>query len=77
MIDPVNFEGRLYCTRHGGAFDRGSADSHYNRPFDPHYYTGATYSTARVELSEQDKLYADYAAGYAWNERYGDKKNWG
>ena len=30
-------------TRHGGAFDRGSADSYYHRSPNPHYYEGATY----------------------------------
>ena len=27
--------------RHGGPYDRGSADAYYRRDFDPHYYEGA------------------------------------
>ena len=26
-----------YDQRHGGPFDRGTADSYYRREFDPHY----------------------------------------
>ena len=28
--------------RHGGLFDRGSADSYYGRPQDPHWYPEGT-----------------------------------
>ena len=36
-------------TRHGGAFDRGSADSYYHRPRNPHYFKGDTHNSALVE----------------------------
>jgi hypothetical protein len=67
-----------YDTRHGGAWDRGSADSYYGRSFDPHYYTAATGVSDRVELADMtvDEILA-YRAGYAWNETHGDKKDWG
>jgi hypothetical protein len=39
-------------TRHGGAFDRGSADAYYGRPYSPHYYAGDTGSSERVEFNE-------------------------
>ena len=34
--------------RHGGAYDRGSADSYYRRGRKPHYYVGDTYSSEIV-----------------------------
>ena len=67
---------KKFDDRHGGPFDRGSADSWYGRPFSPHYFKGATYQTDKVtNLTPQE--YAEYEAGYKWNERFGDKKDWG
>lgn len=55
----------MYDKRHGGPYDRGSADAWYGRPFDPHYYTGATYATERVEAKDMtDAEVAAYKAGY-------------
>lgn len=67
-----------YDERHGGAFDRGSADSYYGRPRDPHFFVGATYMSERVgkEQMTAEEIQA-YLAGYQWNEQYGDKKDWG
>ena len=31
-----------YDTTHGSPFDRGSADSYYHRPRDPHYWPAGT-----------------------------------
>jgi len=45
----VEFEGEEYDARHGGPFDRGSADSYYGRRFDPHFFIGATNTTPRVD----------------------------
>lgn len=68
---------KKYDERHGGAFDRGSADSYYGRPIDPHYYVGATHTTDRIDLINMTtKEIEAYMAGYQWNERFGDKKNW-
>ena len=74
---PQEFEGRLYDQRHGGPFDRGAADSYYHRPYDPHYYVGDTHASPRVELSNMtaEEITA-YTAGYNYNERFGDKKEW-
>lgn len=68
----------LYDQRHGGPFDRGSADSYYGRSYNPHYFRGATYSSPRVNLAEMtaEEITA-YTAGYNWNEEFGDKKNYG
>lgn len=60
--------------RHGGPYDRGSADSYYGRAFDPHYFVGATYESTRVSRAEMTPLeVAAYAAGYKENM---DRKNW-
>ena len=38
-----------YDTRHGGPFDRGSADSYYHRGITPHYYVEGTSTSPRIE----------------------------
>ena len=66
-----------YDERHGGAFDRGSADSYYGRPRNPHFYVGGTGTSDRIDQSQMtpEEIQA-YLAGYQWNEQYGDKKIW-
>lgn len=71
----VTYKGKQYNDRHGGPFDRGSADSYYGRRYSPHYYTGSTYQSTRLEqVDMSEKEIAAYAAGYAWNEELGGKK---
>jgi len=61
--------------RHGSLYDRGSADSYYCRPRDPHWYPEGSYKGEPVtELTPDER--DEYLAGYEWNERYGDKKSW-
>jgi hypothetical protein len=75
MTETVAFRDRPVFTRHGGAYDRGSADAYYGRPTDPHYYTGGTYDSPRidaVDMSEEE--IAAYFAGY---EEQVDRKDWG
>jgi hypothetical protein len=70
-------EQTRYDTRHGGPYDRGTADSYYSRGFNPHYYEGDTAVTLRVEM--QDMTAAEitaYTAGFNDNELFGDKKVW-
>ena len=66
-----------FDTAHGGPFDRGSADSWYSRPFDPHYYRGDSYCGPRIEMKDMaaQEIVA-YTAGYNWNEQHGGKKSW-
>jgi hypothetical protein len=66
-----------YDTRHGGPFDRGSADSYYGRPRQPHYFNGPTYNSDRIKegLMTREEIQA-YLAGYQYNEQFGDKKSW-
>ena len=61
--------------RHGSAADRGSADAYYGRPKKPHYYTGATYQSERVEPPRMTPSEVTmYLTAYD-SER--DRKNWG
>lgn len=60
---------------HGSLYDRGSADSYYGRPRTPHYGGVGGNSGPRVEVSDADSV-AEYMAGYDYNERYGDKKDY-
>lgn len=72
------FVGKEYNTRHGGPFDRGSADSYYGRGIDIHYYVGATAQSERIEGKDMTpEQIVDYMAGYEYNEKFGDKKDWG
>jgi hypothetical protein len=70
-MDKKNYDGR-----HGGPYDRGSADSYYGRGFQPHYYKGNTYGSERVVELTKEELEA-YRAGYEQNERDGNFKDWG
>ena len=79
MFDQVTkytVHGKEYEQTHGNAFDRGSADSYYGRPRQPHYYPEGTYKGERVVDLTDAELEA-YHAGYDYNEQFGDKKDWG
>ena len=55
--------------RHGGPYDRGSADAYYRRKFSPHYYKGATYSSILVldgDMTTEELM--EYEAG--WNDTH-------
>jgi hypothetical protein len=61
--------------QHGSLFDRGSADSYYSRPRDPHYYPEGSYNGDPVtKLTQLER--EEYLAGYDSNERFGHKKSW-
>lgn len=75
---PVEFRGRLYDQRHGGPFDRGAADSYYHRPFRPHFFPGPSYRGPEISGDAMTTEEVDaYRAGYAYNEQFGEKKDWG
>jgi len=62
--------------RHGGLFDRGSADSYYHRPRSPHWWPHGTGRGEMItDLTPSER--AEYLAGYEYNEKNGDKKDWG
>ena len=64
-----------YDQRHGGPYDRGSADAYYHRPFNPHFYVGATMQSPRIPLEcmTAEEIVA-YTAGY--NNTH-ERKDWG
>jgi hypothetical protein len=61
--------------RHGGLYDRGSADSYYRRPKDPHWYPEGTGHGKRITITELTLEEIDeYNLGYSENN---DFKDWG
>jgi len=67
-----------YDERHGGAYDRGAADSYYRRGYRPHYFKGGTYMSEEVTIDRMSpgELEA-YDAGYEGNEAEGNFKDYG
>ena len=61
---------------HGSLYDRGSADSYYGRPRDPHYGGVGGDSGPRVDQGLSIDEIKEYYAGYEYNERFGDKKDY-
>jgi len=73
----TEFEGKVYDTRHGGPFDRGSADSWYSRPCSPHMFLGGSYMSVEIGARDMTPEQVDeYLAGYRYNEQHGGKKDW-
>ena len=63
-----------YDQRHGGPYDRGSADAYYWRPFIPHFFLGDTYQSLRItEEAMSPEEIAAYTAGY--NDTH-ERKDW-
>ena len=83
-MDKFEYKGIVYdvspgseLMRHGGPFDRGSADSWYSRGWNPHYYVGDTGSSERVDRDDMTKEeIQQYYAGFEYNEDFGGKKEW-
>jgi len=66
-----------YDERHGGPYDRGTADSYYDRDYWPHYFVGDTHNSRRVDMAQMSSAeIAAYTAGYNDNEADGNKKEW-
>jgi hypothetical protein len=73
----IVFQGIAYNAEHGSPFDRGSADSHYSRPQDPHWYPEGSYRGNRIEATDMTlQEMREYYRGYEYNEQFGDKKSW-
>ena len=70
-------ESVYYNERHGGPYDRGQADSYYGREYNPHYFTGDSFNSLRVDLEQMTahEIIA-YTAGFRDNEANGDKKEY-
>jgi hypothetical protein len=70
-------ESVYYNERHGGPYDRGMADSYNGRDYNPHYFTGDSFNSPKIELKDMsaEEIIA-YTAGYRDNEANGDKKEY-
>jgi hypothetical protein len=77
VIDTIEYRGQTFDRTHGSPFDRGSSDSYYHRPQNPHWYPEGTYNGDRVESSDMSLAeMRAYFAGYEYNEQFGDKKSY-
>ena len=61
--------------KHGSLYDRGSADSYYGRMPSPHYGGVGGDSGPQVFVYDECSV-AEYLAGYEYNERHGEKKDY-
>jgi hypothetical protein len=69
MTEQAMKQSAYYDERHGGPYDRGAADAWYGREYNPHYFVGDTYSTAKIELAQMTPAeIVAYTAGYTDNE---------
>ena len=73
----MEFQGITYNAQNGSPFDRGAADSYYGRPERPHKYPNGTGWAPRIESDgmTMEELRA-YFAGYNYNERSGERKQY-
>jgi hypothetical protein len=72
----MNF-GTNINKRHGGPYDRGSADAYYQRPFKPHYYKGDTGSSELVTEDDMtDTEILEYNTGFIEQVASGEFKEW-
>jgi len=70
-------EKTTYDQRHGGPYDRGTADSYYGREYWPHYFVGGTHNSPRIDMEQMTPAeITAYTAGYRDNEQFGSKKGW-
>ena len=66
-----------YNKRHGGPYDRGAADSHYRRGFDPHYFVEGTYNSPRIEMEDMSATeITAYTKGFNDNDEAGSFKEY-
>jgi hypothetical protein len=73
----VDYSTRVPFTRHGGAYDRGSADSYYRRARERHYFTSDSFNSTKIEEVDMSaEEIAAYNQGYDDNEKLDNKKEW-
>lgn len=65
-----------YSKKHGGPYDRGSADAYYGRAFDPHYWTNGTGGGDRIKIEKGTPEYEAYRAGYQDQVNSGEFKEY-
>jgi len=63
--------------RHGGPYDRGSADYYYGRGRHPHFFIGDTHNSEKIDCgSMTESQIRSYDAGYDSAKACGDRKEW-
>ena len=71
IIDVHSVEDHIMNTdkqRHGGPYDRGSADSYYRRGYAPHYFIGESYTSDKVEEAYMTpEEISEYKKGFGEN----------
>lgn len=72
----MNDNDKMQRDRNGSLYDRGMADSYYDRAPRPHWYPSGTYSGLKMDTLTPEDV-AEYMAGYDENEKNGDKKDYG
>jgi hypothetical protein len=75
VIRALKGEWQFDRSKHGCLYDRGSADSYYRRPREPHYGGVGGDSGECVRVTDAESV-AEYMAGYDYNEDFGDHKEW-
>ena len=76
--ETTEFNGIHYPSWHGSPFDRGTADSWYDRPEKPHYWPdGTMHGDKIVPPQMRPSEIKSYYAGYQYNEISGGKKDYG
>jgi len=60
-------------SNHGSPYDRGMADSYYQRPHYPHKMIDGK----EVPLERGSAEWVEYEEGYEFNEELGHFKDWG
>ena len=63
-----------YNERHGGPYDRGSADAYYDRPREPHFFTHDSYNSPLVP--EHKMTYSEIEAYNAGYDEQTDRKSY-
>jgi hypothetical protein len=71
----VKLKPQFMRDSHGSLFDRGSADSYYDRDRQPHWWPKGTGHGQKVEDLTAEEV-AEYNAGYDHNEADGNKKEY-
>lgn len=62
---------------HGSPYDRGTADSYYQRSFRPHYFVGDTYNSDEIQQSEMTfEEIEEYIRGWRENQASQNFKEW-
>ena len=63
---------------HGSPYDRGAADSYYQRSFRPHYFVADTYNSDEIQQSEMTlEEIQEYTRGWRENQASQNFKDWG